>query len=132
MSDQTGRPGTDFPGLGVGLAILRNEKILLYKRRKAPEAGFWNIVGGKVDLFEGAEQAARREAVEESGLIIGTLEFVTVMEQIIPADGQHWISMIYKTSETEGEPRLAEPEKQYSAVRLSNAQRTLYHFKSAA
>jgi 8-oxo-dGTP diphosphatase len=27
-----GSPGIDFPGLGVGLVILRDRKILLYKR----------------------------------------------------------------------------------------------------
>ena len=45
-----GQPGIDFPGLGVGLAILRDGKLLLCKRMKAPEAGHWNIVGGKVDF----------------------------------------------------------------------------------
>lgn len=104
-------PGIDFPGVGVGLAILRDGKILLYKRMKAPEAGFWNIVGGKVDHLEPAEQAARREAEEESGLSIGAITYVGVTEQIISADGQHWVSLLYKTEDVAGEPRLVEPDK---------------------
>lgn len=104
-------PGIDFPGVGVGLAILRDGKILLYKRMKAPEAGFWNIVGGKVDHLEPAEQAARREAEEESGLSIGAITYVGVTEQIISADGQHWVSLLYKTEDVTGEPRLVEPDK---------------------
>lgn len=105
------KPGVDFPGLGVGLAILRDGKILLYRRMKPPEAGHWNIVGGKVDHMEPAEQAARREAEEETGLSIGAIDFVGLSEQIIEADDQHWVSLLYKTSEFSGEPSLTEPDK---------------------
>ncbi|BCH54406.1 NUDIX domain-containing protein [Agrobacterium vitis] len=104
-------PGLDFPGVGVGLAILRDGKLLLYKRMRPPEAGFWNIVGGKVDVLEPSEQAARREAEEETGLTIGSVEFVGVSEQIIAADRQHWVSLLYKTSDISGEATLTEPDK---------------------
>lgn len=104
-------PGVDFPGVGVGLAILRDNKLLLYRRLKAPEAGHWNIVGGKVDHLEPAEMAARREAEEETGLTIGEIDFVSVTEQIINTDRQHWVSLIYKTSDFVGEPKLTEPDK---------------------
>ncbi|MBR0555338.1 NUDIX domain-containing protein [Ciceribacter sp. L1K23] len=106
-----GMPGIDFPGLGVGLAILRDDRILLYRRMKAPEAGHWNIVGGKVDHMEPAERAARREAEEETGLSIGSLTFLGQTEQIIEADRQHWVSLLYKTTDFSGEPQLTEPDK---------------------
>ncbi len=104
-------PGIDFPGVGVGLAIMRDGRLLLYRRMKAPEAGFWNIVGGKVDHLEPAEHAARREAEEETGLAIGRLEFLGHTEQIIAADRQHWVSLLYKTDDIDGEPQLTEPDK---------------------
>lgn len=106
-----GLPGVNFPGVGVGLAILRDGKLLLARRMKAPEAGFWNIVGGKVDHLEPAEQAARREAEEETGLSVGAIEFVCATEQIIDADRQHWISLLYRTSDVQGEAQLTEPDK---------------------
>jgi 8-oxo-dGTP diphosphatase len=106
-----GKPGIDFPGLGSGLAILRDGKLLLYKRLKAPEAGYWNIVGGKVEHMEPAEAAARREAEEETGLVIGEMELLCTTEQIIAGDNQHWISLIYLTQDFAGEPKLSEPEK---------------------
>ncbi|GEO83215.1 MULTISPECIES: NUDIX domain-containing protein [Alphaproteobacteria] len=105
------KPGIDFPGVGVGLAIVRDGKLLLCRRLKAPEAGYWNIVGGKVDHLEPTEIAARREAEEETGLSIGAIEFVTASEQIIEADRQHWISLLYRTSDFTGEPQLTEPDK---------------------
>ncbi|MGV2124080.1 NUDIX domain-containing protein [Agrobacterium vitis] len=104
-------PGLDFPGVGVGLAIVRDGNLLLYKRMRPPESGCWSIVGGKVDVLEPAEQAARREAEEETGLTIGSVEFVSVSEQIIAADRQHWVSLLYKTSDISGEASLTEPDK---------------------
>lgn len=106
-----GQPGLDFPGLGVGLAILRDGKLLLCRRMKAPEAGHWNIVGGKVDHMEPAEIAARREAQEETGLDIGEIRYLGLTEQRIEADRQHWISLLYVTDDTTGEPQLTEPDK---------------------
>ena len=96
------KPGVDFPGVGCGLVIQRADgRVLLCKRLKVPEAGFWNIVGGKVDMMEHSADAARREAEEESGLKIGA----------VPADGQHWVSLMYLTRDFTGEPSLTEPDK---------------------
>nr|CAD6604225.1 NUDIX domain-containing protein [Rhizobium sp. Khangiran2] len=105
-------PGTDFPGVGAGLVILNGEgKVLLCRRLRAPEAGHWNIVGGKVDPMEPAAVAARREAEEETGLQIGSVEPLCITEQIIEADRQHWVSLIYVTRDFSGEESLTEPDK---------------------
>ncbi len=105
------QPGINFPGFGAGLAIMRGRSILLYKRVKAPEPGHWNIVGGKVDHMEHSSEAAKREAEEESGLKIGEIRFLCLSEQILPADGHHWVSTIYVTEDFSGEPQIVEPEK---------------------
>ncbi|MGK9050877.1 NUDIX domain-containing protein [Neorhizobium petrolearium] len=106
------KPGIDFPGVGAGLVILREDgRVLLCRRLKAPEAGFWSIVGGKVDLMEPSSEAARREAEEESGLRIGKVDYLCTVEEIIEADRQHWISLIYIARDFSGEPTLAEPDK---------------------
>ncbi|ABC91046.1 putative hydrolase protein, MutT/nudix family [Rhizobium etli CFN 42] len=78
---------------------------------RPPEAGYWNIVGGKVDHMEPAEDAARREAQEETGLRIGRIERIGMTEQIIDADRQHWISILYLARDVDGEPQLIEPDK---------------------
>ncbi|MCF6368633.1 NUDIX domain-containing protein [Rhizobium halophilum] len=105
-------PGIDFPGVGTGLVIRRQDgMVLLYRRLNAPEAGYWNIVGGKVDALEASDEAARREAEEETGLRIGRVDFLCVTEEIIRADRQHWVSLIYVTDDFLGEPQLVEPHK---------------------
>ncbi|MCV3764299.1 NUDIX domain-containing protein [Rhizobium sp. TRM95796] len=105
------RPGEDFPGVGVGLVIIRDARLLLYRRVRPPEAGHWNIVGGKIDHLEAANDAVRREAEEESGLLIGSVEFLGLSEQIFADEGQHWLSLIYRAVEFSGEARVTEPEK---------------------
>ncbi|WP_276118217.1 NUDIX hydrolase [Pararhizobium qamdonense] len=104
-------PGIDFPGVGSGLAVLNDGKLLLCRRLKAPEAGHWSIVGGKVDHMEAVADAARREAEEESGLTIHSARFLCLSEQRIEADRQHWISLIYMTDDFSGAPQLMEPDK---------------------
>ncbi len=104
-------PGIDFPGVGSGLAVFSDGKLLLCKRLKAPESGHWSIVGGKVDHMEPAADAARREAEEESGLKIHSARFLCLSEQRIESDRQHWISLIYVTDDFSGEPQLTEPDK---------------------
>ena len=106
-----GTPGIDFPGVGTGLAILRDGKLLLYRRTRPPEAGHWNIVGGKVDHMEHSADACRREAEEETGLQIGGVNFLALSEQMFEGDRHHWVSVIYHTEDIDGEARVTEPEK---------------------
>ena len=130
----TGNPGIDFPGVGTGLAILRNGKLLLYRRIKPPEAGFWSIPGGKVDFMEPAAEAALREAEEETGLVIGKVNLLGPSEVLSAADNQHWISLLYQAESFEGEPQLTEPDKltDFGWFGRSELPRPLSEFAAAA
>ena len=97
-------------GVGCGAAILRGERLLLVKRRKAPEAGLWSLVGGKVDFLERAEEAVVRETREEVGVAI-ELGPLLCLVQMIGIDGQHWVSPVYRAALASGEPVNREPDK---------------------
>ena len=97
-------------GVGCGAAILREGRLLLVKRLKAPEAGCWSLVGGKVDFLERAEDAVVRETREEVGVEIA-LGPLLCLVQMIGVDGQHWLSPVYRASIEAGEPSNREPDK---------------------
>jgi ADP-ribose pyrophosphatase YjhB (NUDIX family) len=97
-------------GVGCGAAILRGERLLLVKRRKAPEAGLWSLVGGKVDFLERAEEAVVRETREEVGVAIELGPLLCLVE-MIGIDGQHWVSPVYRAALASGEPVNREPDK---------------------
>jgi 8-oxo-dGTP diphosphatase len=99
------------PGVGCGVVFLREGRILLLQRKKSPEAGAWGIPGGKVDFLETAETAARREALEETGLDATALSMIGISEQLFREEGQHWFSPIFHADRFTGEPQLLEPEK---------------------
>lgn len=62
--------------IGASVIIEDNEgRILLQKRR---DNGCWGTQGGSMELDESAEDAARRELFEETGLIAGKMELFEV------------------------------------------------------
>jgi ADP-ribose pyrophosphatase YjhB (NUDIX family) len=99
------------PRVGCGAAIVKNGKILLMRRLKAPEAGCWGIAGGKVDLYETAAEAARREIAEELGVEIAADQLLCLVDQIDRDAGDHWLSAVYLADRFAGEPSILEPHK---------------------
>jgi nucleoside triphosphatase len=73
MSDQS------YPEPTVGIFIFKNDgKLLLLHSHKWP--GRYTVPGGHVELGERLEQAAHREAREETGLEIRDLRFLCWQE----------------------------------------------------
>ena len=89
----------------VDIIIEIAEKIVLIKRRNPPYG--WAIPGGFVDYGESAEEAARREAKEETGLeITGLKQFHTYSD---PGRDprKHTISVVF-TAQAQGQPRACD------------------------
>lgn len=97
-------------GVGCGAAIVADGRLLLVKRRKAPEAGRWNLPGGKVDFCERLEDAVRREVLEETGLSIRLVRLLHVT-QMLGEDGEHWVSPVFLAEVLSGEATNREPDK---------------------
>jgi 8-oxo-dGTP diphosphatase len=57
------------------MILIENDKVLLIKRAREPFMGEWAIPGGRLEDDETAEQCAKREMKEETGLDIEIIRF---------------------------------------------------------
>src|SRR5713226_3618488 len=62
------------PLVGVGAVIVdastNERRVVVIKRGRPPLEGEWSIPGGLVELGETVREAAAREALEETGLLV--------------------------------------------------------------
>lgn len=70
------------PIVGIGVVVLRPGHVLLVRRGKAPNIGSWSLPGGAQELGETAEDAARRELLEETALTAGDLHLAANVDSI--------------------------------------------------
>jgi 8-oxo-dGTP diphosphatase len=70
------------PQIGIGIILLLGDDVLLIRRGRPPGAGQWSLPGGRQELGETAEAAARRELLEETGLECGPLTMVAHADSI--------------------------------------------------
>jgi 8-oxo-dGTP diphosphatase len=80
--DRQSREYPPRPIVGIGVAVLRPDAVLLVRRGRPPSLGAWSLPGGAQRLGETAEQAARRELAEETGLEVGQLVLVANVDSI--------------------------------------------------
>jgi ADP-ribose pyrophosphatase YjhB (NUDIX family) len=73
----------DRPIVGVGAVVVHEGRALVVRRAKEPLKGEWSIPGGAVELGETLREAAAREALEETGLVVEAGEVLEVFDSIL-------------------------------------------------
>jgi len=87
------------PGIkrSAAMVVLRSgREFLLLKRNKAPNAGYYVPVGGKIDPHERPLKTALRETAEETGIMLqrAQLRYGGVLAESAP-NNYNWICFIY-------------------------------------
>lgn len=99
------------PIMGIGAVIVKENKILLEKRKNTPGRGKWSIPGGLVELGENLEQAVIREVKEETCLDVAELSLIDVVDDVeFDNDGKvryHFVIIDYNVKVTSGVPKAA-------------------------
>lgn len=70
ISDPSEGRYLDRPCVAVGAVVFKSNRVLLVRRGQPPSQDSWAIPGGKVRLGETLQEAAEREILEETGLVI--------------------------------------------------------------
>jgi 8-oxo-dGTP diphosphatase len=70
-----------FPGPKVAVAVLikKEDMVLLVKRMYDPQVGHWTLPSGFVDAGEDPVEAAKRECLEETGLLVQDIRLLDVI-----------------------------------------------------
>lgn len=97
--------------VGVGILLIRDDKLLLVKRKFNPDAGFWSIPGGHLELGERTTHAAEREGFEETGFKVKVVKLAGIIDKIMyDKKGKveyHYILINYFVEQIEGDPTQA-------------------------
>jgi len=94
------------PHVGVGILLVRDNALLLVKRKYDPDAGFWSIPGGHLELGERTEAAAEREGLEETGFKVKVSRLAGIIDKIMyDEEGiikYHYVLINYFVDQVEG------------------------------
>ena len=93
----------------VGVMVFKDGKILLGKRRGSHGSGEYSCAGGHLEFGESFEKCAKREVLEEAGITIKNIRFLSVANIFKHANRQdvvvnlsaQWESGEVKTDPTE-------------------------------
>ena len=99
------------PKVGLGVCIVKDGKVLMGQRRNAHGDGSWSFPGGHLEFGETFEQCAIREVEEETGLTISSPTFVTITNDVFPAENKHYVTIYMKAEWESGDPKVTEPDK---------------------
>ena len=103
-------------GVGVGIMILRDGKVLLGQRHLDKEKasselqgqGQWTMPGGKLDFGESFIDGAKRETKEETGLDLNNIKVICINNDIISE--AHYVTIGLLCTEFDGKPQVLEPD----------------------
>lgn len=97
-----------IPHVAISTVVFNENHILGVKRKNPPAENTWALPGGSVHLGETLFEAARRETMEETGVLVRPKEFLTAVDAIYrDASGrvQFHYAIIYVLAEyLEGHP----------------------------
>lgn len=103
------REKEERPKVGIGVVVVRGNKILIGQRLSGHGAGTFEIPGGHLEFGETFEEAALREVREETGLMdLAVRGIVSLGNDIL--FNKHYVSVGVCVECASGEPSDPEPE----------------------
>lgn len=102
----------EVPRVGVGVIIMRDDKVLFGKRKGSHGSGSWSFPGGHLEMYESFSGCAKRETMEETGLEIDVIrELPIVTNDFFKEDGMHYVTAYVRANYIVGEAEVLEKDK---------------------
>jgi ADP-ribose pyrophosphatase YjhB (NUDIX family) len=95
------------PKVACATLLVREGRVLLVRRRNDPGRGLWCLPCGFADADEPPEEAARREALEETGLLVEVAELLGAYHYTDDPRGAG-ILLVYRATAEQGAPAAAD------------------------
>jgi 8-oxo-dGTP diphosphatase len=123
----------DRPRVGVGVLVMKDGKLLLGKRKGSHGAGEYAYPGGHLEHMESFAECAAREVMEETGMRVGPIRFLRLMNTRHYAP-RHYVDIAVVAEWVSGEPEVREPDKVegWAWYDLSNLPSPLFAFVPSA
>ncbi len=106
----TDRSYPERPYLAVSAAIIRDGRVLIVRRARAPAQGLYTLPGGAVEAGETLAQTLVREVREETGLTVAPAGLAGEREVIVHDDdgrvARHFVILAFAARWVAGEPVL--------------------------
>jgi ADP-ribose pyrophosphatase YjhB (NUDIX family) len=104
----------------IDVILQRNSNILLIRRKNDPFKGFLALPGGFINEGETAEQAARRETVEETSLEVEPIDILGVYSDPRRDPRKHVMSVVFVAIITGGSESAGDDAGKLEWVELEN------------
>ena len=125
--------GPETPKLMVDVVVpSEGGRILLIRRGSDPYEGHWALPGGFVEVGETLEEAAAREAEEETGVEVEVVRLVGVYSDPDRDPRGHNVSVAYLARAQDGEPSAASDAAEASFMEPSTVELAFDHEKIIA
>jgi ADP-ribose pyrophosphatase YjhB (NUDIX family) len=107
----------------VDAIMERGSKVLMIRRKNAPFAGCLALPGGYVNEGETAEDAARREVMEETSLEVEPIEILGVYSDPARDPRRHTLTVVFVAIIIGGGERAGDDAAGLEWVELANVQK---------
>jgi len=98
--------------LGVGVIIIRENKVLLGKRIGALGANTWSFPGGHLEWGESVFDCAAREVAEETGFTdLSNFRYGPYTRDVFEKEDKQYITLFVIADLQSGEPKVMEPDR---------------------
>jgi 8-oxo-dGTP diphosphatase len=99
------------PLIGVAVIVIKDDRVLLGKRKNSHGADTWAFPGGHLEFNESIADCAAREVFEETGLSIKNLRNGPYTNDIFTAENKHYVTLFVIADYDSGMPEVKEPHK---------------------